>query len=154
MDRQINRRLFLRNAGAVAAGLGAVSALARPGVGDGRQAKRWRTAVGLNGFSSSRRSYGYKMELADVLKLIKNCRYDGVELVPWGGPYPATPAEGRDLKKRYGWALFFGSLTVVWTLLAMVLVSLWVVRRRRDRARRARLDEGWVIPPDDWHASA
>ncbi|UCG85973.1 MAG: hypothetical protein JSW71_19005 [Gemmatimonadota bacterium] len=60
----------------------------------------------------------------------------------------------RDLKRRYGWALFFGSLTVVWTLLAMVLVSLWLVRRRRDRARRARLDEGWVIPPDDWHASA
>jgi sugar phosphate isomerase/epimerase len=41
------------------------------------------------------------MELADVLKLIKNCRYDGVELVPWGGPYPATPADGRDLKKQY-----------------------------------------------------
>jgi len=60
----------------------------------------------------------------------------------------------RDLKKRYGWALFFGSLTVVWTLLAVVLLSLWGVRRRRDRARRARLDEGWVIPPDDWHASA
>jgi hypothetical protein len=60
----------------------------------------------------------------------------------------------RDLKKRYGWALFFGSLTVVWTLLAVVLLSLWGVRRRRDRARRARLDEGWVVPPDDWHASA
>ena len=60
----------------------------------------------------------------------------------------------RDLKKRYGWALFFGSLTVVWTLLAIVLLSMWGVRRRRDRARRARLDEGWVIPPDDWHASA
>jgi sugar phosphate isomerase/epimerase len=41
------------------------------------------------------------MELDDVLKLIKRCRYDGVELVPWGGPYPATPAEGRELKKTY-----------------------------------------------------
>jgi hypothetical protein len=60
----------------------------------------------------------------------------------------------RDLKRRYGWALFFGSLTVVWTLLALVLLSLWGVRRRRDRARRARLDEGWAIPPEDWHASA
>lgn len=101
MGRQINRRMFLRNAGAITAGLGAVSTLARPGLADGGQTKRWRTAVGLNGFSSSRRSYGYKMELADVLKLIKSCQYDGVELVPWGGPYPATLAEGRDLKKRY-----------------------------------------------------
>ena len=101
MSVQINRRSFLRNAGAAAAGLGAVSASARPGVAAAKSSKRWRTAVGLNGFSSSRRSYGYKMELTDVLKLIKNCRYDGVELVPWGAPYPATPAKGRELKKQY-----------------------------------------------------
>ena len=101
MGRQINRRVFLRNSGSVAVGLGAVVASARRCVAGATQTKRWRTAVGLNGFSSSRRSYGYRMELADVLKLIKNCRYDGVELVPWGGPYPATPADGRDLKKQY-----------------------------------------------------
>ena len=59
MGRQISRRAFLRNAGVVAAGLGAVSASARHGVADAKQTKRWRTAVGLNGFSSSRRSYGY-----------------------------------------------------------------------------------------------
>ncbi|UCD23885.1 MAG: hypothetical protein JSW51_12760 [Gemmatimonadota bacterium] len=60
----------------------------------------------------------------------------------------------RDLKRRYGWALLFGSLTVVWTLLAIVLVSLWATRRRRDRARRARLDEGWSVPGNDWQANS
>jgi len=60
----------------------------------------------------------------------------------------------RDLKKRYGWAQLLGSLTVIWTLLALVLLSLWGSRRRRDRARRARLDEGWSISPEDWHTNA
>jgi hypothetical protein len=60
----------------------------------------------------------------------------------------------RELKKRYGWVLLFGSLTAVWTLLALVLLSLWGTRRRRDRARRARLDEGWSVSPEDWHANS
>ena len=50
----------------------------------------------------------------------------------------------RDLRKRYGWVLFFSSLTVFWTILAIVLVSLWGRRRSRDKARRAALDQGWV----------
>ena len=60
----------------------------------------------------------------------------------------------RDLKKRYGWALLFGSLSVMWGVLALVLLSLWGRRRQRDRARRARLDEGWSISPEDWHANS
>jgi len=56
----------------------------------------------------------------------------------------------RDLRKRYGWVLFFGSLTVFWTCLAIVLLSLWGVRRRRDGERRAALDQGWVVPSDEW----
>ena len=35
------------------------------------------------------------------------------------------------------------------TLLGLALVWLVRLRRRRDEARRARLDEGWVIPEDD-----
>jgi len=60
----------------------------------------------------------------------------------------------RDLRKRYGWVLFFSSLTVFWGILALVAVSLWVRRRRHYRERRARLDEGWSGPPGDGHASA
>jgi hypothetical protein len=54
----------------------------------------------------------------------------------------------KDLRKRYGWVLFFSSLTVFWTILAAVLLSLWGWRRRRDRARRAALDQGWVASGD------
>ena len=56
----------------------------------------------------------------------------------------------RDLRKRYGWVLFFCSLTVFWTCLAIVLLSLWGRRRRRDSARRAALDQGWVVSSDEW----
>ncbi len=58
----------------------------------------------------------------------------------------------RDLRKRYGWVLFFGSLTVFWTILAIVLLSLWASRRRRDAARKAALDEGWTVSTDEWNA--
>jgi hypothetical protein len=60
----------------------------------------------------------------------------------------------RDLRRRYGWVLFFSSLSVFWAVIGLVVISLWVRRRRHDRERRARLDEGWSIPPDDRHASA
>ncbi len=52
----------------------------------------------------------------------------------------------RDLKRRYGWLLLLSSLTVFWGLAAALLIALWSLRRRRDRARREALDEGWVIP--------
>lgn len=54
----------------------------------------------------------------------------------------------KDLRKRYGWVLFFSSLTVFWTILAVVLLSLWGLRRRRNKDRRAALDQGWVASGD------
>jgi sugar phosphate isomerase/epimerase len=41
------------------------------------------------------------MDIAQVLRLIKSCGYDGVEMVPWPKPYPKTPTEARELKKQY-----------------------------------------------------
>ncbi len=100
MDNRICRRELLGRLGAVAAGITGLSG----SVASGKlsvSSKRWRTAVGLNGFMSSRRTYGYKMDIVQVLKLIKNCGYDGVELVPWPRPYPKTTTEARTLKKQY-----------------------------------------------------
>lgn len=51
----------------------------------------------------------------------------------------------RDLRKRYGWAVFFGSLTVFWAVVAILLLSLWGRRRRRNAERRASLDQNWVV---------
>jgi hypothetical protein len=59
----------------------------------------------------------------------------------------------QELRRRYGWILLFGSLSVFWSVLGLVLLSLWWWRKRRYRDRRAALDEGWVVPPE-WHASA
>ncbi len=53
----------------------------------------------------------------------------------------------HDLKKRYGWLLFFTSFGVFWTLVLLVFGTSWYVRKRRDRKRRAALDEGWVVSP-------
>ena len=100
MNNYINRRKFLEVLGAVAAGVTCLSGTVASGQ-SGVNSKRWRTAVGLNGFMSSRKSYGYKMDITQVLKLIKSCGYDGVELVPWPKPYPKTPTEARELKKQY-----------------------------------------------------
>jgi MYXO-CTERM domain-containing protein len=55
----------------------------------------------------------------------------------------------RDLRRRYGWLSFLTSATVLWGWLAVLLVMVWAWRRRRDRARRLALDEGWEIPPDE-----
>ena len=56
--------------------------------------------------------------------------------------------EGRwhqELKSRYGWLLLATSFSVFWSVTAAVLLALWARRRRRDRLRRAALDEGWVV---------
>ncbi len=103
MDRGMSRREFIGGLVAVAAGASGLSSSVASGqLGPvGVSSKRWRTGVGLNGFMSSQRSYGYKMDITQVLKLIKSCGYDGVELAPWPRPYPRTPAEARTLKKQY-----------------------------------------------------
>jgi hypothetical protein len=60
----------------------------------------------------------------------------------------------RDLRRRYGWLAFVSSATIYWGALAMFLIVAWVWRRRRDRIRRLKLDEGWEIPPDEMPPSA
>ncbi|HVH69442.1 MAG TPA: hypothetical protein VM716_16365 [Gemmatimonadales bacterium] len=55
----------------------------------------------------------------------------------------------RDVAARYGWLGWAGAVGLFWAALACVLVWLVAVRRRRDRARKALLDEGWAVPDDD-----
>ena len=54
----------------------------------------------------------------------------------------------RDVRSRYGWLSWASGVGLFWALAAAVLIALVGLRRRRDRLRRARLDEGWVIPPE------
>jgi hypothetical protein len=51
----------------------------------------------------------------------------------------------RDLRRRYGWLLLGSSVTLFWGVTALLVGFVWWRRRRRDRARRAALDEGWEI---------
>jgi hypothetical protein len=46
---------------------------------------------------------------------------------------------GRSVRRRYGWVLFLAQSSVVWALLTVMVLALFVVRRRRDRARLARM---------------
>lgn len=55
----------------------------------------------------------------------------------------------RDLASRYGLVSWAAAVGFFWAMLAVVLVALVGLRRRRDRARRAQLDEGWTVPGDD-----
>jgi len=112
MNKQMTRRAFLQGTGTAASAVAGMLA-ARPAVAavasspKGSAAvgkvnpKRWRTAVGLNGYVSSARKYGYKYKLPEILKLVKECGYEGVELFPWDAPYPTTPDGIRALKEQY-----------------------------------------------------
>jgi hypothetical protein len=54
----------------------------------------------------------------------------------------------RAVRRRYDlgtWLVAGGG----WAVMAVVLMGLAGLRRRRDRARRAALDEGWEISPED-----
>lgn len=55
----------------------------------------------------------------------------------------------RDVQTRYGWLGWASAAGVFWAVLGLALVWLVRLRRRRDAARRAGLDEGWVIPEDN-----
>ncbi len=55
----------------------------------------------------------------------------------------------RDLASRYGFVSWAESVGVFWAVLALALVVLVGLRRRRDAERRARLDEGWTVPDQD-----
>jgi hypothetical protein len=55
----------------------------------------------------------------------------------------------KELRRRYGWFSFLASVTIFWGALSLALVVAWYWRRRRDLERRAALEEGWELPPDD-----
>jgi len=54
----------------------------------------------------------------------------------------------RDVASRYGWLSWAAAVGLFWAVVGLVLVWLVVLRRRRDRERRARLDEGWTVPAE------
>ena len=55
----------------------------------------------------------------------------------------------RDVGARYGWLGWASAVGLFWALLGVGLAWLVRLRRRRDRTRRALLDEGWALPDDD-----
>ncbi len=55
----------------------------------------------------------------------------------------------RDVAARYGWLGWAGAVGLFWAALGLVLIWLVQLRRRRDRARKALLDEGWTLPQND-----
>jgi hypothetical protein len=55
----------------------------------------------------------------------------------------------RDVGARYGWLGWASAVGLFWALLGLALAWLVTLRRRRDRARKVLLDEGWAIPEDD-----
>ena len=55
----------------------------------------------------------------------------------------------QDVASRYGLLSWAGAVGLFWTVIALLLVALVRLRRRRDQARKARLDEGWTVPDDE-----
>ncbi len=55
----------------------------------------------------------------------------------------------RDLALRYGWLSWAEAAGLFWAVAGLLLVWLVRRRRRRDLVRRAALDEGWTVPPED-----
>jgi hypothetical protein len=55
----------------------------------------------------------------------------------------------REVGTRYGWLGWAGAVGLFWAALGLGLVWLVRLRRHRDQARKALLDEGWTLPPDD-----
>ena len=51
----------------------------------------------------------------------------------------------RDVASRYGWLSWAAAVGLFWAAIGAVLVALVMVRRRRDRARRAALEDGQLL---------
>ena len=54
----------------------------------------------------------------------------------------------KDLRKRYGWFVWLAA-GGGWSVLAIVVLVLARMRRKRDAPRRAALDEGWDVSEDE-----
>jgi chloramphenicol 3-O-phosphotransferase len=54
----------------------------------------------------------------------------------------------QETRKRFRGVLWFiaGGW---WSLVGVVVVVAWILRRRRERPRRAALDIGWELPPEE-----
>lgn len=54
---------------------------------------------------------------------------------------------GRSVRRRYGWLLFFAQTAVVWVAITILVIVLYVIRRRRNRRKLERLRAAEI--PDD-----
>jgi sugar phosphate isomerase/epimerase len=75
----------------------AAGALAARAAGAEKRNPLWKTAVGLNSFSSGARKYGKAYPVWEVLDFVARLGYDGIELVGgWPmGDYPKAAEAGR-----------------------------------------------------------
>ena len=55
----------------------------------------------------------------------------------------------QEVRRRHGWLLVATSFSIFWAIMAVATVGLWARRRRRDRIRRAALDDGWNVWSED-----
>ena len=55
----------------------------------------------------------------------------------------------QDVRHRYGWLAGLGVATLFWGVIGVFLVGLMWIRRKREAARRAALDQGWTVPEDE-----
>ena len=89
-----------------------------------------------------------------VQRLEAGVPFDSAVVLSTGLTVPQFEREWRrSLRRRYGvltWLMAGG----LWVLLAFLPFALLAWRRPRDRQRRARLDEGWVIPAEDEMSAA
>lgn len=61
----------------------------------------------------------------------------------------------RSVRRRYGWLLFFAQTAVIWVIITVLVLVLYIIRRRRDRAKLERLKAAeipdqpayWLEPP-------
>jgi hypothetical protein len=51
----------------------------------------------------------------------------------------------RDVASRYGWVSWAAAMGLFWAAIGGLLAALVMLRRRRDRARRAALDDGQLL---------
>jgi hypothetical protein len=63
--------------------------------------------------------------------------------------YGFTPGQlehywSRAVRRRYGWVVFLAHTAVIWVIIAAIVVALYVIRRRRNRAKLARLKEAEI----------